>query len=360
MRIIAITNQKGGCGKTTSAINLSACLAVNNRKVLLIDLDPQAHATMGLNLKSNLSIYNVLSKISQKKVRLEEIIRNINVNFDIAPSGIILGTLEQELAGEIGRESRLWEVFSNFKSNYDYIIIDCPPNLGILTVNAIRAANEIIIPVEASRFSIEGLSQLIDIINLIGDRLNHKVNYRILVTSFDSRLKHSFDMLNRIKNDFKGKLFGNIVHINVKLKESQNHGTHILDYDKYCRGTKDYFSLAREIITWEDAVTEDKMPVIEEKMRRLIKEKLPKLNDIAFSIPAPEAREVYVVGDFNDWKIDDSSRMICNNGTWNKRMKLKAGKYHYRFVVDGKWTEDIRNPYKEKNPFGEMNSLLSL
>lgn len=359
MRIIAITNQKGGCGKTTTAINLAACLAANNRKVLLIDLDPQAHATMGLNIKSDLSVYNVLSKISQKRVRIEDIIKNIDVNFDIAPSGIILGTLEQELAGEIGRESRLWDVFTNFRSNYDYILIDCPPNLGILTVNAIRAANEIIIPVEASRFSIEGLSQLIDIINLIRDRLNHNVSHQILVTSFDSRLKHSFDMLNRIKTDFKGKLFGNIVHINVKLKESQNQGTHILDYDKYCRGTKDYFSLSREIITQEN-MPEDKMPAIKEKMRCLIKEKLPKINEIAFSFPAPEAREVYLVGDFNDWKIDSSSRMVCNNGTWNKRMKLKAGKYHYRFVVDGKWTEDSNNPYKEKNPFGEMNSLLTL
>ncbi|MFA5199690.1 MAG: AAA family ATPase, partial [Candidatus Omnitrophota bacterium] len=155
MRIISIANQKGGCGKTTTSINLAAALATNNRKVLLIDLDPQAHATSGLNVKADLTIYNVLSKISHKKSSLEGIIQNIDVNFDLAPSSMVLSTIEQELSGEIGRESRLWDILKDFKACYDYILIDCPPNLGILTINAIRAASEIIIPVEASRFSLE-------------------------------------------------------------------------------------------------------------------------------------------------------------------------------------------------------------
>lgn len=140
MSIIAITNQKGGCGKTTTAINLAASLAVNNKKVLLIDLDPQAHATLGLNVKNEITIYDVLSKLTTRKVRIQDIIKNVSANFDIAASNIVLSTLEQELAGEISRESRLWETLSNFKSDYDYILIDCPPNLGILTINAIRAA----------------------------------------------------------------------------------------------------------------------------------------------------------------------------------------------------------------------------
>ncbi|MBI5145153.1 MAG: AAA family ATPase, partial [Candidatus Omnitrophica bacterium] len=136
MRVIAIANQKGGCGKTTTAINLAACLATNNRKVLLIDLDPQAHATAGLNIKSDLSIYNVLSKITNKKANLADIVQRADENLFIAPSAIVLSTLEQELAGEISRESRLWETLNNFRNDYDYILIDCPPNLGILTINA--------------------------------------------------------------------------------------------------------------------------------------------------------------------------------------------------------------------------------
>src|SRR4030042_1616391 len=127
MRIISITNQKGGCGKTTTAINLAASLANNGRKVLLIDLDPQAHATLGLNVKADLTIYDVLSKLTPKKAGLKEIIKNVGKNFDLAPSGIILSTLEQELAGEIGRESRLWETVNNINGRHAYIQIGFPP-----------------------------------------------------------------------------------------------------------------------------------------------------------------------------------------------------------------------------------------
>lgn len=358
MRIIAIANQKGGCGKTTTAINLAASLSTNNRKVLLIDLDPQSHATLGLNIKSELSIYNVLSKLTSKKARLEEIIKNVGENFDLAPSSIVLSTLEQELAGEIGRESRLRDTLSNFGGNYDYIIIDCPPNLGILTINAVCAAGEMIVPVEASRFSLEGLVQLTDIINLIHERLNHAVSYRVLVINFDSRLRHSFKMLDKIKATFKDKVFDTIVHVNVKLKEAQNEGEHILNYDKYCRGAKDYFSLSREIIIAEKEPPE--MPVLEKKMKEVIKEQLPKLAAVVFSVFAPEAKEVLVTGDFNDWDLSERNRMEPHNGTWSRKINLKAGQYRYRFVIDGKWAEDPNNPNKETNPYGEMDSLIKI
>ncbi len=365
MRIISIANQKGGCGKTTTSINLAAALATNNRKVLLIDLDPQAHATSGLNIKADLSIYNVLSKIAHKKSSLEGIIQNLGENFDIAPSSIVLSTIEQELSGEIGRESRLWDILKDFKANYDYILIDCPPNLGILTINAIRAAGEIIIPVEASRFSLEGVSQLTSIINLVTERLNHKVDFRILVTNFDSRLQHSFKMLEKIKTDYKNKMFSNIIHVNVKLKEAQNEGLHVFNYDKYCRGAKDYFSLSREIVTQENAslpaqttgFVEDKF---KKRMKEILKNNLPKFNEVTLTVKAPDARDVYLAGEFNNWKLDENSRMEQANGSWIKRLNLNSGKYRYRFVIDGNWVEDPANPLTQLNSYGTLDSLLEV
>jgi chromosome partitioning protein len=362
MRIISVANQKGGCGKTTTSINLAASLASNNRKVLLIDLDPQSHATSGLNVKADVSIYNVLSKITHKKAKIDDIILNIDTNFDIAPSSVILSALEQELGGEIGRESRLWDVLRAFNNNYDYILIDCPPNLGILTINALRAASEIIIPVEASRFSLEGVSQLTSIIDLVQERLNHKVGFKVLVTNFDSRLQHSFKMLQKIKTDYKENMFSNIIHVNVKLKEAQNEGLHIHVYDKYCRGAKDYFSLSREIITNETTPVPSQTleKTMEKRMKEILKDNLPRINAITLTLKAPQAKEVYIAGEFNNWKLDDKSRMEKTNGCWTKHLSLDKGKYRYRFVIDGNWSEDPANPLKQLNPYGAMDSLIEI
>ncbi|OGX28183.1 MAG: hypothetical protein A2705_01955, partial [Omnitrophica WOR_2 bacterium RIFCSPHIGHO2_01_FULL_52_10] len=337
MRTIAIANQKGGCGKTTTAINLAAALGRNGRRVLLIDLDPQAHASLGLNVESQDSIYNVISRLTPCKLRLESIIKRVENSFDIVPSNILVGTLEQELADEIGRELKLSEVIAPVKENYDYILIDCAPSLGILTVNALRASDELLIPVETSRFSIQGVEHLLDIVTLVRDRLNHAIQCRVLITMFDSRLRHSFAMLETFRRKFSELLFDTIVHTNVKLKESAVMGQTVAVYDKYSRGTKDYFTLAKEIICAEKkqptaaetpasqqpvpaqaaasvdpkAFSEKMVPIFSEKMGTLIKQEVKdvqQLFPVRFSYDAAGAKSVFVTGSFNDWSLDDHCR----------------------------------------------------
>ena len=381
MKIISIANQKGGCGKTTTAINLASTLGVNGQKTLLIDLDPQAHATLGLNVDDQNSLYNCISKLTPHKLKIKDIIKKVSKDFDIVPSNVLVGTLEQELADEIGRELKLVEIISEIKDLYDYILIDCPPSLGFLTVNAIRASDELIIPVETSRFSMQGVDHLMDIANLIRERLNHPVKSRVLITMFDSRLRHSFTMLGKMKEKFTGMLFDTIVHTNVKLKEAAVMGEAVIKYDKYCRGSKDYLSLAREILTVDRRLQkEGDSPLVKqgtapsnvrtaekeayepsERMQQLVQKETEEfLGLTAFILKAPQAKSVYVTGSFNDWSLDESCRMSNNDGVWSLKVDLKPGTYKYQFIVDGKWQEDPANASIERNSFGDINSLIEV
>jgi chromosome partitioning protein len=365
MKIISIANQKGGCGKTTTAINLVATLAINGKRTLLLDLDPQAHATLGLNRDDKNSIYNVISKITPRKLTIKDIIQNVSHNFDIVPSNVLVGTLEQELSDEIGREMKLVESIATLNDAYDFIIIDCPPSLGFLTVNAIRASHEIMIPVETSRFSVQGVEHLMDIINLIKDRLNHPVTARVLITMFDSRLRHSFSMLEKIKTQFSDMLLTTIVHTNVKLKESAVEGLPVIAYDKYCRGAKDYYTLAKELIALEKGVKIDAVEALatgefSQKMKDIVAREIQSVLPTAFGLHAPDANSVYVSGSFNDWAIDESCRMVKEDGIWVARLPLKAGLYRYQFIVDGRWQPDPVNDRREANGFGDMNSLVEV
>jgi len=409
MKIISIANQKGGCGKTTTAINLATALSINGKKVLLVDLDAQAHASLGLDIESQDSLYNVISNLTPRKLKIENIIKRVENCFDIAPSSILVGTLEQELADEIGRELKLYEVLSTIKDQYDFILIDCSPSLGILTVNAIRASDEIIIPAETSRFSVQGVEHLVEIVDLVKSRLNHDVKYRVLITMFDSRLRHSFAMLETFKKKFGEYLYDTIIHINVKLKESAVMGKPVAFFDKYSRGSKDYYTLAKELIFLgkqegdgegisesesisqvekEEVVAEnvstsksvrgelqeeiDKVEAQEaesstvrpfsKRMQKIVKKEAQKLFSTRFAIDVSGVKSVYVTGSFNDWSLDDSCRLeeVGGDGQWRVDIPLKAGFYKYQFIVDGVWKEDPGNPRRERNSFGDINSLVEV
>jgi len=365
MKTISIVNQKGGCGKTTTAINLASSLATNGKKVLLIDLDPQSHATLGLNVESQDSIYNVISNLTPRKLKVENIIKRVENNFDIIPSSILVGTLEQELSDEIGRELKLSESIRDIKDLYDYVLIDCPPSLGILTINAIRMSDDLIVPVETSRFSMQGVERLMDIVRLVKERLKHEVKCKVIITMFDSRLRHSFSMLNTFREKFKGLLFDTIIHINVKLKESAVMGKTVASYDKYCRGSKDYNSLAKEILYLEKKSSEEndekRTQSFSPRMQALIKKQTAEFLQTPFILKVAEAKNVFVTGSFNNWALgNDEYRLKNIDGIWRIDLPLKPGLYEYQFIVDGIWTEDPINHRKQRNQFGDNNSLVEV
>ena len=243
MRIISIANQKGGCGKTTTAINLSSAIASLGKKVLLIDLDPQSHASFGLgvtNAPVDKSIYNVLTENSEKQRSIFDCIINITQNFDIIPSNILLSTIEQELKDTEGAVSRLHEILTTNKLDYDYILIDCPPSLGFLTFNALRAAELIIVPLDMSAFSLMGVGKLLGMIELIKVKINHAPSVKALATIFDKRLKYSQIMLDEIKTFFKDQMLETVIRMNVTLKKAAAKGVSVIQFDNRSNGSIDH------------------------------------------------------------------------------------------------------------------------
>lgn len=251
MRIIAIANQKGGCGKTTTAINLSSCLALKGQKVLLIDFDPQSHATMGLNIDCDpeRNIYHVIAPAQTEALGLDNVIVSVKDNFDIAPSDTRLCAVEQELACVDGRERRLLEAIDCLEKCYDFIIIDCPPSIGHLCFNALCASSEAIIPIDMSLFSLRGIAKLTDMMVMIENSSGHVITPRALVTMFDARTRYSQEVLQRVRERFEDKVFNTVIRYNIRLRETVDHGLPVGDYDKHAIGQKDYEALSEEVMS---------------------------------------------------------------------------------------------------------------
>jgi len=258
MRVIASANQKGGCGKTTTAINLSSSLSLKGQKVLLIDFDPQAHATMGLNVKpSDLekTIYDVITPKKNWLWGIEDILVPIKDNFDLAPSSLILSAFEQELSGLERREHRLFQAIQPLKERYDFIVIDCPPSIGHLCFNALRACDEVIIPIDMSLFSLRGVAKLIEIIIMLKDKIGHDIKSRALITMYDRRTRYSRTVLEKVQAEFGNNVFDTVIRYNIRLRETADLGLPVGDYDKHAIGHMDYESLAEEVIGSEETGT---------------------------------------------------------------------------------------------------------
>ncbi len=249
-RIITIANQKGGVGKTTTAVNLSSCLAVAEHRILLIDIDPQANSTSGIGIdqkKVQKSIYEVIIE----SLDIQSAIISSSLGYlDILPSTVRLAGAEIELVNAISRERILSNALQQLKNEYDYIFIDCPPSLGLLTINALTAADSVLIPIQCEYYALEGLGQLLNTIRLVQKHLNSRLAIEgVLLTMYDSRLNLSRQVAEDVRKYFDNKVFTTVIDRNVRLSEAPSYGKPIILYDAISKGSENYMNLAEEILS---------------------------------------------------------------------------------------------------------------
>jgi chromosome partitioning protein len=249
-KIITVANQKGGVGKTTTSVNLGSCLAYIGKRVLLVDIDPQGNATSGVGIEKadvDHCIYDVL--VDDLEARM--VIKQTNVeNLDVIPATIQLAGAEIELVSTISREVRLKRALDEVKHNYDYILIDCPPSLGLLTINALTASDAVLIPVQCEYYALEGLSQLLNTVRLVQKHLNHDLAIEgVLLTMLDARTNLGLQVIEEVKKYFQDKVYKTIIPRNIRLSEAPSHGEPIIIYDPKSRGAEVYLDLAKEVVT---------------------------------------------------------------------------------------------------------------
>jgi len=252
-KVIAVANQKGGVGKTTTAVNLSSCLAYKGKRVLLIDIDPQGNATSGLGIdknKVNHSIYDVIINEDDIKNCLYD--TSIS-NLKLCPSNIQLAGAEIELVTVISRETRVKAALNDIRDQFDFIIIDCPPSLGLLTINSLTASDTILVPIQCEYYALEGLSQLMNTIKLVQKHLNPSLDVEgVVLTMFDARTNLSIQVVEEVKKYFKNKVYRTIIPRNVRLSEAPSYGLPIILYDPKSKGAECYIELAEEVIEYSE------------------------------------------------------------------------------------------------------------
>jgi chromosome partitioning protein len=247
-RTIAVCNQKGGVGKTVTAINLSAFLAAYSQRTLLIDLDPQGHSGLGLGVETDALTHSVYDVLVNGEFPIKDAVISLKPNLDILPSNIDLASAELEMARLERREARLKKLVEGLEDRYDYVVMDCPPSLGILTINALVASQIVLVPVTLSFLSIHGLSKVIETVDALKDAFSLTIKIFFLITFFERQLREAQLQKGKLESAFGQQLLKTVVHKNTKLNEAVRRGLSIFEYDRYCPGCRDYFELAKEIM----------------------------------------------------------------------------------------------------------------
>ena len=359
MRRIALVNQKGGCGKTTTAINLARSLAGEGKKVLLIDLDPQGHAGLGFGAEvdhDGKTIYEVLLG----EIPISEAIRPLDENIDVVLSDVVLTAFEQVMAGAIEREYKLTQSLVDIEDIYDYLIIDSPPSVGLLTFNGLVAAEEVLIPVDPSSFSLHGLGKLLDTIQIIEERAKHQLAIRILATNIDRRTNFCRGMVETLQARYPENCLKTVINTCTKLREAASFGKAIADYDRTCAGHRDYQNLTSEILS-EEAEMKAQSFTLGSLLEAEGLLQPPAEREIVFKMEAPEDAMVQIAGDFNEW-TPESLHFTESQGRplWHKSITLRPGSYEYKYLVDGSWVTDPANDNAVDDAYGGINSVITL
>lgn len=359
MRTISIVNQKGGCGKTTTTVNLAGALAADGAAVLVIDMDPQAHATLALGVdpeEASENLFDVLAEPNRETL-LQHILIPVSDRIDLAPSSVVLSALEQKLAAERDedRTERLASALTELPTDYDFVLIDCPPAVSLLTFNALRASREVIVPLETSLFAVDGVQKLLETLALLMDRIGHDLSVRVLPTLYDGRTRFARETLGEIRELFKDLCFDTVIRTNIKLREAARRGVPINVHAPKANGTLDYAAAAMELVASPvtDAAADHANPAPSASLDR---------REVVVRFRDAQAADVQIAGDFNGWVPDrDVQSHIETEGVdrvWTKVMLLSPGTYQYRYVVDGEWRVDPENGERMPGPMGQPNSVL--
>lgn len=354
MRTMAFANQKGGCGKTTTAVNVAAALAVKEKRVLLIDMDPQAHATIGIAADrdpQNKSIHSLLLASSLTKENIQKQIMQIGERLFLLPSEVTLCALDMELAESVDREQRLAHLVEKLAEDYDFIIIDAPPNLGLLTFNVLLAAEELVVPIDMSFLSLNGLGKLLETVKLVEEKCAHPLRVFALANHVDKRTCLSREILHHIEDRFLNKMFHTTIHDRTRIREAMGFGLPVVQYAPSSSSAQEFLSLAQEIL-------ENQVPSQKSSAKNELQDSE---KSVHFSFYAPEAKEVKLAGDFNAWNVESHPLTNLNeDGFWSSKIKLEPGIYEYKFLVDGEWRHDPNNPFTKENEFGAYNSVFEV